>query len=84
MDGHNGVASYEASTEEGLVGHIRNSSTLKTNTKTKCLTCTLETPDNAYVNEIERKKADIVYVGKAIRSKIIRAYHVTIVVQDPY
>ena len=57
MDGHTGVASYEASTEVGLVGHIRNSSSLKTNA-----TCTLETPENTYVNEIERQKADIVYV----------------------
>ena len=63
MDGHTGVASYEASTEVGLVGHIRNSSTLKTNATTKCLTCTLQTPESAYVNEIERKKADIVSVG---------------------
>ena len=63
MDGHTGVASNEASTEVGLGGHIRNSSTLKTNATTKCLTCTLGTPENEYVNEIERKKADIVSVG---------------------
>ena len=62
MDRDTGVASYEASTEVGLIGHIRNSSTLKTNATTKCLTCTLETPENAYVNEIERKKANIVSV----------------------
>ena len=61
MDGHTGVASYEAFTEVGLVGHICNSSSLKTNATTKCLTYTTETPENAYVNEI----ADIVSAAKS-------------------
>ena len=61
MDGHTGVASYEASTEVGLINyrHIRNSSSLKTNTTTKCFTSTTETQENADVNEIGRKKNDI-------------------------
>ena len=42
MDGHTRVASYEASTEAGLVG--RNPSSLKTNETTKRLTCTTEMP----------------------------------------
>ena len=61
MDRHTGVASCEASTEVGLIdySHIRNSSSLKTNTTTKCFTSTTETQENADVNEKERKKNDI-------------------------
>ena len=61
MDGHTGVASYEASTEVGLIdySHIRNSSSLKTNTITKCFTSTTETQENADVNKIERKTNNI-------------------------
>ena len=61
MDRHTGVASYEASTEVGLIdySHIRNSSSLKMNTTTKCFTSTTETKENADVNELERKKNDI-------------------------
>ena len=88
IDGHTGVASYEASTEVGLVDYskIRNSSSLKTTATTNCLTCTTETHENAYVNENLRRKDDIMSYKLAIGDSIDDHRGISrdyIVAQDP-